>query len=184
MSEHDEGEEWKRDALKKTLDDLANAAEKSGTFARLEAIVAEHRAREKTPTWEPPSQFVEVEWTTRAGLLGRVCRYEMEDYDAYDKLMRKHFGPDHVCMVPRYWRCGYVCVPSRHPAFAKSYGLHEAVERLHCPGGVTFSAMDTMERWWVGFDCNHAWDTEEDWPMARVAEACEGLAEQIAEMKA
>lgn len=66
--------------------------------------------------------------------------------------------------------CGYVGVAPGHPWFGIDYG---DIEEISVHGGLTFSdacqkdnkdygvchvAEDGIERWWIGFDCAHAYD--------------------------
>ncbi len=60
------------------------------------------------------------------------------------------------------YRCGYVRVPLGHPWHGKHYNEFEA----ECHGGLTFAEADLPcanaekadDGWWIGFDCQHAWD--------------------------
>ena len=72
-----------------------------------------------------------------------------------------HSGFPCVVLACSYgYRCGYVGVPSSHPAFKKQHTkLHFDVH-----GGVTFTGTSSehfkfcdpfLELWWVGFDCAH-----------------------------
>jgi hypothetical protein len=58
-------------------------------------------------------------------------------------------------------RCGYVRLLPGHPWFGKGYYDFEA----HVHGGLTFAAYGEAcpthgdkDEYWIGFDCNHAWD--------------------------
>lgn len=114
------------------------------------------------------------------------------------------------CMIRRggmgAW-CGYVGVSEGHPAFKAEY---DAVD-VEVHGGLTYAAFsendadeasgichvtpDHKPVWWLGFDCNHAWDsTPEEMAWNRgpdcayrtqryVTEQTLSLAKQLAEMK-
>jgi hypothetical protein len=49
--------------------------------------------------------------------------------------------------------CGYVAVPEGHPLFGKHY--RDVDVAVH--GGPTY-AEEGDGRWWIGFDCGHAFD--------------------------
>ncbi len=76
-------------------------------------------------------------------------------------LHRNHFGA---------W-CGYVAVPSGHPAHGIGYDdVHELNPELHVHGGLTYSGVcegaichipkpgEPDDVWWFGFDCAHEFD--------------------------
>lgn len=82
----------------------------------------------------------------------------------------KHAGLD--CLINRNhsgaW-CGYVAVPKGHPWFEKTYsdlyqlGIAPAVHggltySEHCQGQICHKTESEDEAWWLGFDCNHAFD--------------------------
>lgn len=59
------------------------------------------------------------------------------------------------------FRCGYVQVPKDHPWYGKVF--EEVDAEVH--GGITFGEADKPcdaegedDKWWVGFDCAHAFD--------------------------
>jgi hypothetical protein len=53
-------------------------------------------------------------------------------------------------------RCGYIRIPEDHPWHGKGYDDID----VDVHGGLTFSqvAEFTSPGYWIGFDCNHAWD--------------------------
>lgn len=87
--------------------------------------------------------------------------------------------PTLACLLVRgpigSW-CGYVGVPSGHPAHGKDYGDVDVDVEVH--GGLTYAAPcqsecgrgpealichvpepgETDDIWWLGFDCGHAFD--------------------------
>lgn len=79
-------------------------------------------------------------------------------------------------------RCGYVGLPALHALSGKDYS-HIEVD-VH--GGLTFAgkldkARDTRvsDRWFLGFDCAHYLDKFQDWPVDRVLDECQRLADQL-----
>jgi hypothetical protein len=64
-------------------------------------------------------------------------------------------------MMPRYWWCGYVRVPSDHPWHNKHYDDDSLLDvQIH--GGLSFSEKACADwgptvpaGWWIGFDMNH-----------------------------
>lgn len=80
--------------------------------------------------------------------------------------------------------CGYMGVTKHHPLFGIAYSDDARIEGLQVHGGITFSgrheknewslALDLPdENWWIGFDCNHAFDFVPS--MALVANKYEGF---------
>jgi hypothetical protein len=54
--------------------------------------------------------------------------------------------------------CGYVCIPPEHPLYGVSAN---DLPDLDVHGGVTWAGSwqdDEDDRWWIGFDCGHAFD--------------------------
>ena len=107
----------------------------------------------------------EKRWTTKAGYPAVVMFRENWLFDNY--------------------RCGYVGIPLSHP-LAKRW-CEELDEYVTVHGGVTYSDdyvpgahKRKTRKWWVGFDCAHAGDTEEEWTLKRVEKECEELAKQLA----
>jgi hypothetical protein len=87
--------------------------------------------------------------------------------DEPDRLEWKHVGLN--CLIVRQHLgvlCGYVGVPTEHPAYGQDYG--DVDVSVH--GGLTYSEIcqgpichvpqsgETEQIWWLGFDCAHAWD--------------------------
>lgn len=62
--------------------------------------------------------------------------------------------------------CGYVGVPEDHPDFKKHYNSIEEEIDVHggltyaseCNGHICHKTDKDEERWWLGFDCGHAYD--------------------------
>lgn len=66
-----------------------------------------------------------------------------------------------VLLMPLGHRCGYVGIPKGKPYYGYRYGKLDFVD---CHGGLTYSE-DFLKadgvpdgRWWIGFDCMHAYD--------------------------
>lgn len=91
-----------------------------------------------------------------------------------DRVEWKHAG--FVCLMLRShsggnW-CGYVGVPPGHPLHGKGYSdpHPNPVDALDVHGGITYANScagnichvpapgEPDDVWWLGFDCNHAWD--------------------------
>lgn len=173
----DEGEEWKR------------TRERDGDTETGPRVSARLRSEDKRPIRE--WRDIEAEWTTKAGLLARVCRYTMPGYAEYLKIcekveaeVREQFGDlyrGHGPILGEFWRCGYVRIPAKHPAYLLHYTAETAPD-VDVHGGITCSIRDTEEAWWVGFDCCHYDDTEAKWPLPRVQRECERLARQLQQL--
>lgn len=117
------------------------------------------------------SFIVEKHWKTKAGLSAAV-------------LMVRNGA----------FRCGYVGVPTGHPAHGKGYDDLD----VDVHGGLTYSAgvknkyPFNEDLWWLGFDCAHLGDATgwggSDGDIFRSQEyvegECERLAEQLAAMQA
>jgi len=95
--------------------------------------------------------------------------------DEPDKIQWPDAATGLPCMIRRnlfgIW-CGYVGVPDGHPWF----GVHRDDIEAAVHGGISFTAPcltdgdeatdichvpdpgEPDQVWWVGFDCNHAWD--------------------------
>lgn len=61
------------------------------------------------------------------------------------------------------FRCGYVRIPRKHPWWHVDYQQLNSVIEVH--GGITFAEKglpgrvpNFSYRWWIGFDCAHAYD--------------------------
>ena len=112
-----------------------------------------------------PASQIEKCWTTKAGYPAVVVFRKNWKYGGY--------------------RCGYVGIPLDHPLAGKWCGELDECMVVH--GGITFSGdyvphvyKRSKKRWWIGFDCAHAGDTEEEWTLKRVEKECEELAKQLA----
>lgn len=81
-------------------------------------------------------------------------------------------------MGARAYRCGYVQV-SENMAINK--------EEIACHGGITYAhkeapsplEIDDKNKWYIGFDCAHAFDTTDYWTMSRVSDELRHIVEQI-----
>jgi hypothetical protein len=78
--------------------------------------------------------------------------------DEPDRVEFEHEG--FPCLVLRNdacgFLCGYVAIPDGHP-----WRVKDAASAADVHGGVTFDGgtlRDQGDRFWVGFDCAHAWD--------------------------
>ncbi len=131
-----------------------------------------------------------------------------EWHGEHDRVEWRH--NDLPCLMLRNPRsgvwCGYVGLSDGHPLHGKDFG-DDACDALEAPGGITYSEEcagnichnahpgEPEHVWWLGFDCNHAWDVEprdpvrywndssykrEDWVKARTEE----LAEQLSALRA
>lgn len=66
---------------------------------------------------------------------------------------------EYHCVILRNWSgilCGYVGVKEDHPLYGKDY--YDL--GFSCHGGLTYSGNSVMDkdRWYIGFDCAHAFD--------------------------
>lgn len=89
----------------------------------------------------------------------RVERYGNGPWvDEVDRVLFEHEG--FPCLVLRNevlgFLCGYVAIPEGHP-----WRTESVAESADVHGGVTWGGgvlRDQGDRYWVGFDCAHAWD--------------------------
>jgi len=79
-------------------------------------------------------------------------------------------------------RCGYVGLLPSHALHGRDYSHVDA--DVH--GGLTYAdrlsrvaGLEDSQRWFFGFDCGHYMDKIADWPIERVADQCEKLADQL-----
>lgn len=76
------------------------------------------------------------------------------------------------------YRCGYVQVPEN---------MAINIEEIACHGGITYAhkeapsplEIDDKNKWYIGFDCAHAFDTTDYWTMSRVSGELRHIVEQI-----
>lgn len=76
------------------------------------------------------------------------------------------------------YRCGYVQVPKRLPINTAS---------IDCHGGITYEyeeapsplEIDDESKWYIGFDCAHAFDTTDFWILDRVSDELRQIVGQI-----
>lgn len=84
------------------------------------------------------------------------------------------------------WGNGYVCLPVGHKYHGVGY--NDIPVEVH--GGLTFSepAKDcnwpeipegSQDSWIIGFDTSHYGDTSSNWPLERVQQETENLANQL-----
>lgn len=106
------------------------------------------------------------EWTTAAGLPARLRQQQWPD--------KIRFG---FAGLPNAF-LGYVQVPADHPWYGEHYNNIEP--RVDAHGGLTYSgSWNGNGEWWIGFDCGHWGDTEENCPQSYAEAQCERIAEQI-----
>lgn len=79
--------------------------------------------------------------------------------------------------------CGYVEVPRHNVAYAAHY-TSKVLDDIKVHGGITYSdtGRDNNGEWWIGFDTMHYSDTPETWPIEKVIEETNKLAEQVANL--
>lgn len=83
-------------------------------------------------------------------------------------------------MSDSYYRCGYVQIP-------KDIAVDTA--NIDCHGGITCAykeppsplEVNDENKWYIGFDCAHAFDTADFWDSNRVSEELRHIVEQIIE---
>lgn len=76
------------------------------------------------------------------------------------------------------YRCGYVQVSKRLPINTTS---------IDCHGGITYAnkeapsplEIDDKNKWYIGFDCAHAFDTTDFWTVDRVSDELRQIVGQI-----
>ena len=76
------------------------------------------------------------------------------------------------------YRCGYVQVSKRLP-------INTA--KIDCHGGITYAhkespsplEIDDKDKWYIGFDCTHAFDTTDFWTVNRVSDELRQIVGQI-----
>ena len=70
------------------------------------------------------------------------------------------------------YRCGYVQVSKRLPINTAS---------INCHGGITYAnkEVDDKNKWYIGFDCAHAFDTTDFWTVSRVSNELRQIVGQI-----
>ena len=78
------------------------------------------------------------------------------------------------------WRCGYVEIPKAHPWYKKPY----MEINVDCHGGLTFGDKIPIKAgWFVGFDCNHYYDTPESCPKEYVERECKYIIDRLLEVE-
>ena len=81
-------------------------------------------------------------------------------------------------MSKSVYRCGYVQIPK---------GIAVDTANIDCHGGITYAhkeapsplEIDDKNKWDIGFDCAHAFDTTDFWTASRVSEELKHIVEQI-----
>lgn len=76
------------------------------------------------------------------------------------------------------YRCGYVQIPK---------GICVDTANIDCHGGITYAykeapsplEIDDESKWYIGFDCAHAFDTTDFWTVSRVSEELIHIVGQI-----
>lgn len=80
----------------------------------------------------------------------------------------------------KVYRCGYVQIPKNIAIDTTS---------IDCHGGITYAykeppsplEVNDENKWYIGFDCAHAFDTADFWDSNRVSEELRHIVEQIIE---
>lgn len=81
-------------------------------------------------------------------------------------------------MGTRAYRCGYVQVPKY---------ISIAIAGIDCHGGITYIsseppsplAINDADKWYIGFDCAHPFNTTDVWTVGRVSDELRHIVEQI-----
>jgi hypothetical protein len=76
------------------------------------------------------------------------------------------------------YRCGYVQV-------SKRFSINTA--EIDCHGGITYAnkeapsplEIDDKDKWYIGFDCAHAFDTTDFWTVDRISDELRQIVGQI-----
>lgn len=77
-----------------------------------------------------------------------------------------------------YWYCGYVVIPKDSPFYGMDYEDLKDDIRVH--GGLTFSGeLDGIDGYLLGFDCNHANDSNLIQNETYTVKECERLIDQL-----
>jgi hypothetical protein len=90
------------------------------------------------------------------------------------------------------WGNGYIVIPKGHKLYGMHYNsIHDFIPQLDCNGGLTFSEFGSeckswseinsldYDKWIVGFDTAHSWDTLENKPKEEVERLTIDLLNQI-----
>ena len=94
------------------------------------------------------------------------------------------------------WGNGYIVIPKNHPFYKMHYNeIHEKYD-IDVHGGFTFAGeakemswpevkdhMKKNDLWILGFDTNHAWDTEEKWPKREILKHTREIANKLNKIK-
>jgi hypothetical protein len=118
-----------------------------------------------------------------------LLKFVYEDYDCVIREISiidntdytKHFDD---MGINKSWLCGYVKVPKGHRL--SDYKNYDEANSLEVHGGVTFigdfdEEFNLGSDFWIGFDCNHAFDTREEFNSEYVVEEIKKLVKQIKE---
>lgn len=86
-------------------------------------------------------------------------------------------------VIPIRYLCGYVEIPRNHPWHGvEFYDKPEDIIDIH--GGITYSGDLKREgKWYLGFDCGHAFDNPEEQNLEYVLKELEKLVEQAKEQE-
>jgi hypothetical protein len=80
-----------------------------------------------------------------------VLKFKYKNFECAIVRTCKPDGPDHIFGGHL---CGYVCLPDTHVYFKKNYSDID----IDVHGGLTFSEMAGVGKYWIGFDCSHSGD--------------------------
>lgn len=104
-----------------------------------------------------------------------------------DEYIEESMGFDHAgteCEVAEinapwgHYTVGYVRVPEGHPDFGVDYGSADFPDIYNeACGEVTFTDEIDGDDWWIGFDTDHAWDT--DWSIEHAIQTTKKLADAV-----
>lgn len=110
-----------------------------------------------------------------------------EDYEGFTFIIRKtgcHVPLEYKALFPGtdYWFCGYVNIPKNHPYYHKHYS--EIDNEIDVHGGLTFSGgINSINGYWIGFDCNHYDDNHFVQDETYTTNECKKLIEQLIKVK-
>lgn len=76
------------------------------------------------------------------------------------------------------YRCGYVQVSKNMPVDTSNIDCHGGITYVHEEAPSPLEIKD-KDKWYIGFDCAHAFDTMDFWTLSRVSDELRQIVGQI-----